>query len=202
MFHNNKKIYFMLGNKKIRVEKPAENIALLSEPVVFSRGHFDNAPWITPYYFETRVTENDDIIVPFYVSDHNQIEWLEEDYSKRFQVVIKFNGKTFVKNVHAGDHAINIGKCSTFGEQYLTMYATDMDNNIRTFEHIIHLLCVSSVAESNIYTMTAADLASYSLNNTASIVDEDMTNNIDGLNRLLADKKAAGYTGIKLLAGT
>ena len=82
------------------------------------------------------------------------------------------------------------------------MYATDMDNNIRTFEHIIHLLCVSSVAESNIYTMTAADLASYSLNNTASIVDEDMTNNIDGLNRLLADKKAAGYTGIKLLAGT
>ena len=76
-----------------------------------------NSPWLSLNYFDPVVDINEDIIVPFYVTNYNHDEWMNDDYTTMFQIEIVFNGVIIRKIAHAGNNEINIGKCSEFGDE-------------------------------------------------------------------------------------
>ena len=160
-----------------------------------------NSPWLSLNYFDPVVDINEDIIVPFYVTNYNQDEWMNDDYTTMFQVEIVFNGVIIRKIAHAGNNEINIGRCSEFGECYFTYQCTDLSNNIKSPMYTKHLLCKDKSIELNIYEMTESDLTTYGINNTNNRELTAMENNIDGLNSFIANKKSEGYDGVKLLPG-
>lgn len=163
---------------------------------------FTNAPWISPYYFETKTNINEDIKVPFYITDYAQSEYLLTDNTKKFLVEVEFNGKQMLNICSAGDNEINIGSCNKEGEQYFTLQCTDLSNNIKSYKQIGQLYVVNPATYTKkTYIMTDKDLDIYLLNNKGSALDEDMTNNIIGLNKLITDKKNEGYNELVLLNG-
>lgn len=166
-----------------------------------SEESFINSPWISLYYFDPVINVNDEIIVPFYVSNHNQDEWINDDYTTMFQIEIIFNNTTIRKVVHAGDNEINIGRCSEFGECYFTYQCTDLTTNIKSPLYVKHLLCKNKTKKLNIYEMIENDLITYNIDNTDNREITVMENNIDGLNSFIANKKSEGYDGVKLLPG-
>lgn len=160
-----------------------------------------NSPWLSLNYFDPVVDINEDIIVPFYVTNYNHDEWMNDDYTTMFQIEIIFNGVVIRKIIHAGENKINIGKCSGLGEEYFTYQCTDLSNNIKSPLYVKHLLCKDKSTELNIYEMTESDLTTYGINNTNNRELTAMENNIDGLNSFIANKKSEGYDGVKLLPG-
>lgn len=162
---------------------------------------FLNSPWFSLNYFDPVIDINEDIIVPFYVTNYKQDEWMNDDYTTMFQIEIVFNGVIIRKIAHAGDSEINIGKCSEFGECYFTYQCTDLSNNIKSPMYTKHLLCKDKSKILNIYEMTEEDLITYNINNTNNRELTIMENNIDGLNSFINDKKSEGYDGVKLLPG-
>lgn len=159
------------------------------------------SPWLSLNYFDPVIDINDEIIVPFYVTNYNHDEWMNDDYATMFQIEIVFNGVTIRKIAHAGDNEINIGKCPNFGEYYFTYQCTDLSNNIKSPMYTKHLLCKDKSKILNIYEMTEEDLVTYNINNTNNRELTVMENNIDGLNSFIANKKSEGYDGVKLLPG-
>lgn len=160
-----------------------------------------NSPWLSLNYFNPVVDVNEDITVPFYVTNYKQDEWMNDDYTTMFQIEIVFNGVTIRKIAHAGNNKINIGKCPKFGEYYFTYQCTDLSNNIKSPMYTKHLLCKDKSKTLNIYEMTEEDLATYNIDNTDNREISVMENNIDGLNSFIANKKSEGYDGVKLLLG-
>ena len=171
------------------------------EPEKITKKHFEDAPWLNTYYFNPRVNINEDIIVPFYVTDAKHSDYLLNKNTKKFQVEINFNGNTIRQRIPIGDNEINIGRCTDLGMQYFTMQVTDLSNNLKSYDHVFHLLCVDPNYKEKVYTMTENDLNTYSINNTGSELEQDMTNNIDGINLLLSDKRSAGFDKVILLPG-
>lgn len=160
-----------------------------------------NSPWFSLNYFDPVIDINEDIIVPFYVTNYNHDEWMNDDYTTMFQIEIVFNGVIIRKIAHAGNNEINIGKCSEFEECYFTYQCTDLSNNIKSPMYTKHLLCKDKSKILNIYEMTEEDLITYNINNTNNRELTVMENNIDGLNSFIANKKSEGYDGVKLLPG-
>ena len=160
-----------------------------------------NSPWLSLNYFDPVVDINEDIIVPFYVTNYNHDEWMNDDYTTMFQIEIVFNGVIIRKIAHAGNNEINIGKCPKYGEHYFTYQCTDLSNNIKSPMYTKHLLCKDKSKILNIYEMTEEDLITYNINNTNNRELTVMENNIDGLNSFINDKKSEGYDGVKLLPG-
>ena len=124
-----------------------------------------NSPWLSLNYFDPVIDINEDIIVPFYVTNYNHDEWMNDDYTTMFQIEIVFNGVIIRKIAHAGNNEINIGKCSEFGECYFTYQCTDLSNNIKSPMYTKHLLCKNKSKALNIYEMTEEDLITYNINN-------------------------------------
>lgn len=160
-----------------------------------------NSPWLSLNYFDPVVDINDEIIVPFYVTNYNHDEWMNDNYTTMFQIEIVFNGVIIRKIAHAGNNEINIGKCSELGECYFTYQCTDLSNNIKSPMYTKHLLCKDKSKILNIYEMTEEDLITYNINNTNNRELTVMENNIDGLNSFFVNKKSEGYDGVKLLPG-
>ena len=160
-----------------------------------------NSPWFSLNYFDPVIDINEDIIVPFYVTNYKQDEWINDDYTTMFQIEIVFNGAIIRKIAHAGNNEINIGKCSEFGECYFTYQCTDLSNNIKSPMYTKHLLCKDKSKILNIYEMREEDLITYNINNANNRELTIMENNIDGLNSFINDKKSEGYDGVKLLPG-
>lgn len=172
------------------------------ESLVITREHFTQSPWIAPNYFDVRQKLGDNIKIEFYVTDYSEAEYRELDYSKRFQVEVIFEGNVIRKTVKAGDNFMYIGSASSVGETYFTIQVTDLQNNIKSFKYLINLFIIDPNFQYITYMMTNDDLTTYKLNNTGSTNTNDMTNNINGLNKLMSDKKAEGYNKLIMLKGT
>ena len=89
-----------LNNRNIKFKIPY-NVYDYKEPSELTEEHFTHAPWLSYYHFNTMPHVNEDIIVPFYVSDYLQSEYVDENYSLRFLIVVNFGGKTITKLVNA-----------------------------------------------------------------------------------------------------
>lgn len=143
------------------------------------------APWIATRYFSPYIITNTDIIIPFYVTDNAQSEYLSNINNKQFNVIVEFNGNTINKIVSAGENEINIGSSSIEGELYFSLKCVDLSTNIESAIQFIDIIVKSSfdIPESKIYYMSADDLNTYGIDNTNNTEESVMVNNIDGINK-------------------
>ena len=79
-----------------------------------------NSPWLSLNYFDPVVDINEDIIVPFYVTNYNHDEWMNDDYTAMFQIEIVFNGVVITR----------IGTNNIIKIKYINNSIKDTEGNI------------------------------------------------------------------------
>ena len=94
-------------------------------------------------YFNPKVKINTEIIINYYVSDNTQAEYLNNNTSKNFTTIVKFNSKEFSKTTTAGEFSINIGSISTIGETYFSIYTID-SNGVADEEQFFDILIIGA----------------------------------------------------------
>lgn len=189
MYLDYKRYSLMLGVRKIKAM--AQSVIGIQE--------YEH-PFISTYEYNFTPYNDEDVIIPFYVTDYYQKEWLLDDTSLTFDVDYGVYGKpnTNRVSVPAGDHTINLGKLP-IGEYRITIQATD--RGVKSHKLYIPILVKDRNSIVNMYTMTEDDLATYAINNHNSEDATDLANTRKGLIHLIKDKKEAGYNGITLLKG-
>lgn len=152
-------------------------------------------------YFNPKVKINTEIIIPYYVSDNTQAEYLSNNTSKTFTTIVKFNSKEFSKTTAAGEFDINIGSISTTGETYFSIYTID-SNGVASIEQFFDILIIDntySITQSQTYTMTSADISTYNIKAGESISISDAKLNGAALTNLFKEIKNKGYRKIIML---
>lgn len=152
-------------------------------------------------YFNPKIKINTEIIIPYYVSDNTQAEYLSNNTSKTFTTIVKFNSKEFSKTTAAGEFDINIGSISTTGETYFSIYAID-SNGVASIEQFFDILIIDntySITQSQTYTMTSADISTYNIKAGESISVSDAKLNGAALTNLFKGIKNKGYRKIIML---
>ena len=152
-------------------------------------------------YFNPKVKINTEIIIPYYVSDNTQAEYLSNNTSKTFTTIVKFNSKEFSKTTAAGEFDINIGSISTTGETHFSIYTID-SNGVASIEQFFDILIIDntySITQSQTYTMTSADISTYNIKAGESISVSDAKLNGAALTNLFKGIKNKGYRKIIML---
>lgn len=152
-------------------------------------------------YFNPKIKINTEIIIPYYVSDNTQAEYLSNNTSKTFTTIVKFNSKEFSKTTAAGEFDINIGSISTTGETYFSIYTID-SNGVASIEQFFDILIIDntySITQSQTYTMTSADISTYNIKAGESVSVSDAKLNGAALTNLFKGIKNKGYRKIIML---
>lgn len=163
-------------------------------------------PYVSTYYFNPKPSINDNIQIPLYLTDYEQSEYLNNNASKKVDLIYKVDGvsKT-IKGIPLGDYTLTIGKLSE-GMHYFSVQVVDTSTGMKSHELFNELWVIDptkeKITDAQTYKMTASDLKTYGINNQNSTNAADCINTRDGLNKLFADKQAAGYRKIVLLPGT
>ena len=152
-------------------------------------------------YFNPKININTDIIIPYYVSDSTQEEFLRNTNTKSFTTIVKIGNNTFSQTTNAGEYSINIGSISTTGETYFSIYTID-ENGVASVEQFFDILIIDSsytITSSQTYTMVASDLTKYNITVGESVSNTIAQSNNTGLNNLFNDTKNNGYRKIIML---
>ena len=168
-------------------------------------------PYVSTYYFNPKPLPNTNVVIPLYVTDYNQSEYLLNDTSKRVDVIYSIDGGTeqVIRDVALGDYNLSLG---SFSAGMHTFYVQVRDNTVGLRSaRIYNELWVSNKASEKVYTMTQADLTAYKIhmqtyNSSTGKYEPALTaaqyiETRDGLTKLFAEKSQAGYTKIVLLKG-
>lgn len=179
-------------------------------------------PYISVYNFEPTLDINDNLIIPYYITDYTQKEIRENDYSDNFNVTcsiytmpdnegnINLISSKTVSDVRAGDNSITFEstELGNVGDKFIVIEGEETNSSKNTFEFIKEFRVIDKVAEeseitNNTYYMTENDLITYSINNTDSSTDPDIAlSTRTGLQSLMDDKAASGVRKLVLLEGT
>ena len=165
---------------------------------------FTKAPFLSLYLFNVKPKINEDIIVPFYVTDYQQSEYLYDDI-KNFEIEVVFNGKTSIFLASSGDNEINIGKCKEVGENHFTIQAKDISNGLKSFKQVVNIFCIDGnyeIQENETYYMKVEDLTTYKINNENSEDESIRINNSLNINSFLREKRNEGYRKVVMLNST
>lgn len=155
-------------------------------------------PWIATRYFSPYILTNSDIIVPFYVTDYSQKDYIIDNKKNKFLITVEFNNNIIYKIVGAGENEINIGSSSIEGEQYFSIKCKDLSTDIESPVSFVDILVKNTfeISESETYHMTEEDLTIYNIDNTNNTTESAMVSNIDGINNLIKNAKENGYKKI------
>lgn len=172
---------------------------IFNDPITYES--FDSAPYINTEWYDPIHHISEDVVIEYFVTDRNQEDYFKNLYNKYFLVIVDFNGKICRRKVKAGQHLINLGKPDMIGENYFSIQCIDMSNGFESCKHYKHLKVVDDsyeITSNQTYNMTSADLTKYSIvySTGAKVSDEIGHANIDGINALLADVRAAGFRKI------
>ena len=161
--------------------------------------NINEVPYISTYYIKPIVTTEEDVIINFYITNYNQSEYNEGSISDKFTVTIKMPNKRdlIIKNLSPGDNSINIGKFKTEGEQHFSIMCSDKYG--RNSHELFNTFLVKNTTTYNKYTMTTDDLIKYNIDNSAN--NSLALSTINGLQKLLYEKKNEGYNLFILLPG-
>ena len=152
-------------------------------------------------YFNPKININTDIIIPYYVSDSTQEEFLRNINTKTFTTVVKIGSNTFSQTTNAGEHSINIGSISTTGETYFSIYTID-ENGVASIEQFFDILIIDNsytITSSQTYTMVESDLTKHNIVVGESVSNTVAQSNNTGLNNLFNEVKNNGYRKIIML---
>lgn len=175
------------------------------KPNKIDNGEMENVPYLSNYYFENKVNIGDDIIIPIYLTDYYQSEYLYDDTSKRFTINYSLDGIYHtIQNVPAGDYELNVGSCSTEGEKTISIQVVD-DLGRKSYKLFKWVLVVDPatypITASQTYNVTQMDLTNHNIIPNADTIEQAKLNR-QGLQSLLDEIKANGYRKAVLLQDT
>lgn len=153
-------------------------------------------PWIANYYYPARQNINTDIIIPLYITDFYQKEYTFNDNSEYFTVKYEVDGVEHqIENIPAGDYNLHLGQLSAGMHYYGVQIVDSRGRSSRTIFNDLWIVdpVEYEIKESETYTITDNDLATYSINKNNSEVVDDMINNRVGLSQLFSDLQSRGY---------
>lgn len=175
---------------------PNQTITFIyQKQVTSSEINYHQVPYISTYYFKTKPSVDEDVIIPFYVTDYNQSEYL---YDKTVSLDILYqidNGEEKTITVNVGDNTLNLGKLSK-GEHYFSMQAYDKSTGLKSHKLYNEILVIDSsyeITAEQTYIITDADLSKYSITNGDTTDETKMTNTRLGLTKLFSDLQSQGY---------
>lgn len=163
-------------------------------------------PYISIGYWNPKPYDTDDVIIPVYITDFFQREYLHDDYSIRFRLRVELDGNvTFIDNLQAGEHDINLGKLSE-GMHYFTLQVFDENNECSgRISNDIWVINEENyrIKDTEIYNVTLDDLTNHNitLNSTENSSDEELRNNRLGVTSLLQTIKNQGYRKCVMING-
>ena len=181
-----------------------------SEPVtpetLTTTDMYEKVPYVSTYYFEPKPDCNEDVIIPIYITDYEQSEYLKNDDTKTIDLLYEVDGEEhYIRNMKLGDNEVNLGKLPE-GEHYFALQAIDRTSGLRSHKLYNDLLAVDpekeKITAAQTYTITDEDLAQYSINKESSTEERDMENTRNGLNQLFVDIQQKGYRKCILPKGT
>ena len=151
------------------------------EPIDPDKLNMNEVPYISRYYTKPEVKINEEVIIDFYITDYSQKEYYNDDYSERFTVTAKVDGKEDIvlTNLKAGDNSISLGSFNKEGEVGFSLLCTDQYG--RNSHELFHYFNVIDKKVVNKYIMTEDDLVKYNINNNGNygeikLVEVDLTN--------------------------
>ena len=159
-------------------------------------------PQVVCYYFKPTFNISEDIVIPLYITDYINSDYLFEDNSKTFTLKVSFNGSESTQTVGIGDFSLNLGKASSTGANYAIITCTDNITGMESYEQYVPFIVTDEsydITDSNTYYMTTNDLNTYSIKNDDSKVAEDLISTRKGLTQFFSDKASEGYKKIVLL---
>ena len=162
-------------------------------------------PYISTYDFKEKVNIKEDVIIPLYITDYYQREYLYEDTSETFTINYEIEGTVHtINNINAGDYELNLGKCSSVGEKEIWIQVIDKRGikSQKLYKWVLIIDDTYEITEAQTYTITQEDLDKYGIKNTNSADVTDMTNTRLGLTELFKEIKGNGYRKAILLNGT
>ena len=161
-------------------------------------------PYISTYDFKEKVNIKEDVIIPLYITDYYQKEYLYEDTSETFTINYEIEGTMHtINNINAGDYELNLGKCSSVGEKEIWIQVIDKRGikSQKLYKWVLIIDNTYEITEAQTYTITQQDLDKYGIKNTNSADVTDMTNTRLGLTELFKEIKGNGYKKAILLNG-
>lgn len=153
-------------------------------------------PQIYINYYDPIIDVNDDVVIPFYCTDFYQLEYRNDDYSRRFKLRYEIDGVVKYKDgLKAGDNSINFGKLEEGIHSYTIQVIDEYGRDSRRICDNIWIkdIAGSEITSSQVYTITDEDLIRYSINKENSEVEQDMINNRVGLSQMFLDIRDQGY---------
>ena len=163
-------------------------------------------PHVSSKYFKTIVNIGEDIIIPLYITDYHQKEYLYNDNSETFTLYYKVDSEELmsIENIPAGDYDLCIPGRNVENDCEIELYVKDK-KGIQSpilYKHIwVRDENAHIITEEQTYTITQTDLDKYGIKNTDSNDVTDMTNTMNGLTSLFQEIKDNGYRKAILLNG-
>lgn len=165
------------------------------EVEIFDPSNAYKVPYISTYYFKTKPTIYEDILIPFYATDYDQSEYLY-DKEVKLDIFYQIDEKPEkVITVSAGDNTVNLGKLSK-GEHYFSLQALDNSTGLKSHRLYNEVLVIDDsyiITKEQTYTVTDDDLSKYSITKVDTSDETKMTNNRLGLTKLFSDLQSQGY---------
>ena len=162
-------------------------------------------PFISYYYYNPKPYNDETIVIPLYFTDFYQREYYYNDTSLKFRLRYELDGVVnYIDNLTAGDYNLTLGTLSA-GIHWYSAQVIDSYGRVsrRIFNDIFVVDRANyDITESQTYTITDADLASYNINKNNSTIEIDMINNRVGLTNLFAALQSQGYRKVILPTGT
>jgi len=164
-----------------------------------------DVPYVSTYYFNPKPSVNDTIQIPLYITDSEMSEYMNNDTSKRLDLIYEIDGvEKVIRDLPLGDYTLTIGKLSA-GTHLLAVQVLDRKTGLTSHKLYNDLWVVDqsyTITAAQTYTMTTADLAKYKIHNDDSKDATDLITTRDGLTQMFKDLAAAGYKKVVLLSGT
>ncbi len=177
-----------------------------------------DVPYVATYYFNPKPAPTDNIVIPLYITDSSQSEYLpqvttnsDKSETVKYDTSVTLNllyeideYKYEIKNLPLGDYNLNLGYLSS-GNHVFSVQVEDPRTGLTSHKLYNDLWVIDpseyNITEAQTYRMSEKDLVTYKINNEDSTNIDDMNNTRDGLNALFTYVKSQNYRKIILLEG-
>ena len=124
-------------------------------------------PYISYEYFNPKPLDTEEVIIPLYITDYYQKEYVYDDTSLVFKLRVEVDGEvTYLNNLKAGDYSLNLGVLEK-GKHWFSVQVIDEEGyeSIRLFNDLwVINQEEEAIKENEIYTITDGDLFNYNIN--------------------------------------
>lgn len=145
-------------------------------------------PYIATRYFDSCPTTAEDVIIPYYMTDSKQSEYVKDDTTKKLNLVYEVDSEIKKQaNLSLGEHELNLGKLSE-GEHIIGIQAEDPTTGKRS--HRVYVDVKVEAAKEKVYTVKDTELTAEEESAAKAMTDK--------LNTFFAEKVKEGYQRVVL----